>query len=481
MKVILLNADTLRRDHLGAHGNTWIHTPNLDRLAAQAAVFEQHYIGSFPTVPNRRDVHLGHGDKGQPFNRWRGIDEDEVTLAERIGEEKRVPSMMVTDVANTVSGGINLYKGFTAWAWNRGQEGDPCWLDQSVPLTFPVEPDLIRYSAERWHQVLMNRAHRKVEDDWFAPGTYSMVIRWLEQNYAREHFFLSVDSFDPHEPWDPPKWYEELYDPDFNGRRFDAPTYGVVKQLGITKREMKNIRARYAGEVTMVDAGVGRLLAALERLGIYEECLIIFTTDHGTYLDYPGDSGMVCKANALGADGRTMAGGRPMKEPVRYLPHWTGVCRIPLMVRLPHQRKARRIKVITQPWDLAPTILEAFGIAKPPELWGVSLLRLIEGKPQKTRAAAILGNPHHAQVMTRRWLYAVWRGQRGPVLYDLSTDPEQKRNVHREHPQVAARMHRHVRAHLERQGLEGLADEYLLADVEAGTGEKIDPGVLWYR
>jgi len=481
MKVVLLVADTFRRDHLGAYGNTWIRTPNLDRLAAEAAVFDHAYIGSFPTVPNRRDTLLGHGDRGHPFNRWRGVEEHEVTLAERLMEEKGIPSMMVTDVANTVSGGCNLYKGFTAWAWNRGQEGDPHWLDAGVPLEFAVDPDLVRYSAGRWHQILINRAHRKAEEDWFAPGTYAMAIRWLERNYTREDFFLYVDTFDPHEPWDPPKWYEDLYDPGFSGRRFEAPTYGVVRELGITRRELRNIRARYAGEVTMVDAGVGGLLAALERLGIYEESLIIFTSDHGAYFDYPGDNGMVCKANVLGADGRTMAGGRPIRQPARYLPHWTGVCRIPLIVRLPGQRPARRIRAITQPWDLAPTILEAFGIAKPSELWGTSLLSLISGGPHKTRRAAVLGNPDHAQVMTPRWCYAVWRGRRAPLLYDLKADPEQKRNLMAKHPQIAARMHLHVLAHLRQQGLEALSGEYLPGRPRTASDRKIDPGVVWYE
>ena len=460
MKVILILADTLRRDHVGTYGNQWIHTPNLDRLASEAAVFEHAYIGSFPTVPTRRDIFLGLGDKDEPFNRWRSIDADEVTLTERLTEEKDIVSMMVTDVANTVSTGKNMNKGFTAWAWNRGQEGDPYCLDNNVPLEFPVEPDLIRYNALRWHQVLINRAHRKAENDWFAPKTYSMAIDWLECNYTRKDFFLYLDTFDPHEPWDPPTWYEELYDRGFQGRRFDAPTYGVVKELGYTKREVKNIRARYAGEVTMVDASFGRLMETLERLGIYDDTLIIFTSDHGAYFDYPGDNGMICKASSIGADGRIMAGGKPIKEPVRHLPHWTGVCRIPLIVRLPGQRKAKRIKAIAQPWDLTPTVLDAFGIAKPPELWGASLIPLIKDKSRTIRSAAVLGNPNHAQVMTPEWFYAIWRGHRPKVLYDLKSDPNQTKDVSAKHPQVVARLHDHLRAYLRRQEMEDLIEEY---------------------
>jgi arylsulfatase A-like enzyme len=229
----------------------------------------------------------------------------------------------------------------------------------------------------------------------------------------------------------------------------------------------------------MVDACVGRLLATLERLGICEETLIIFTTDHGAYFGYPGDNGMVCKANVLGADGKVMAAGGPMKQPARYLPHWTGVCRIPLLVRLPGQRRGRRVRAITQPWDIAPTVLEAFGIRRPRELWGASLLPLAKGRATRRRRAAVLGNPHHAQVMTARWLYAVWRGQRPPVLYDLKEDPQQTRNVLSEHPQVVARMQRWVAAHLHRQGLDELAQEYGSKEAARGSGQAA-ADVLWY-
>ncbi|MFQ6099407.1 MAG: sulfatase [Armatimonadota bacterium] len=460
MKVIFIMSDTFRRDHLGAYGNKWIHTPNLDRLAAESALFEHAYIGSFPTIPNRRDLHLGKGDKGVPFNRWRQIDPDEITLAERLGE-KKVASMLITDTANSVTGRINVYKGFTAWAFNRGQEGDPYWLDENVPLEFPVPPHLIRYTAQRWHQVLINRAHRRVETDWFAPGTFSMACDWLERNYKRESFLLWVETFDPHEPWDPPEHYEKMYDPDFRGRRFDAPTYGVCKELGYTRREVRNIRARYAGEVTMVDNAVGGLLRTLEKLGIYDECMIVFTSDHGAYFDYPGDNGMICKATTLGADGRIMAGGKPPKKPLRHFPNFTGVAQIPLIVHLPGQSKGVRLRQIVQPWDLTPTVLEAFGIPPPPDFLGQSLIPVIEGKVKKVRDVAVLGAAH-AEALTPRWLYAVWRGLREPCLYDLKADPAQKRNVASRNPDVVKRLHTAIVRFLRREGL----DEDLIASYE---------------
>ena len=237
MKVIYMMADTFRRDHLGAYGNDWIHTPSLDKLASESAVFDNAYIGSFPTGPNRRDTLLGRGGLGLPFNLWRRIENQEITIPERLAKEN-IPSMWIGDTQNNVRPcGSNFNKGYTAWYLNRGQEADRCWLDANVPLEWPVPPELIRYKAEVWHQVLINRAHRKVETDWFAPGTYSTAIKWLERNYKRSDFFLWIDTFDPHEPWDPPQHYLDMYDPGYTGRVFEAPTYGWIYTVWQGHRE----------------------------------------------------------------------------------------------------------------------------------------------------------------------------------------------------------------------------------------------------
>jgi arylsulfatase A-like enzyme len=441
--MVYMMADTFRRDHMGAYGNRWIRTPNLDRLAAQSARFENAYIGSFPTVPNRRDTLLGRGDLGLPFNRWKPLERQEVTLPQRLAE-KKIPSMWIGDTQNNVTRGINMNKGFSAWALNRGQEADPCWLDANVPLEFPVPPHLIRYRPEVWHRVLINRAHRRVETDWFAPGTYTMAIRWLERNYKRPDFFLWVDTFDPHEPWDPPQHYTDLYHRGFKGRVFDAPTYGLRRKMGITAAELRNIRARYAGEVTMVDTWAGQLLATLERLGILDETTVVFTSDHGTLLDGPGDNGLICKPNTVGADGVCMSGGRPMKEPCRYFPILCNVARVPLLVRPAGMASGKTIRAIVQPWDMTATILETFGMAKPPELIGESLLPLIAGTRKAIRDVAICGTNALAQAMTGRWVYTVWRGLRPPSLIDLRSDAQARRNVLARHPAVVRRLHRRI-------------------------------------
>jgi len=113
-----------------------------------------------------------------------------------------------------------------------------------------------------------------------------------------------------------------------------------------------------------------------------------------------------------------------------------------------------------QPWDLQSTILDAFGMPTPPELWGRSLLPLARGEGKPHRQAAVLGSHNSAQVMTKQWMYTTYRGQRGPLLYDLQADPTCARDVWRKHPEVVARLRGHLRKHLERQGMGEMLGEY---------------------
>jgi len=441
MKAIFLLADTYRRDHIGAYGNKWIRTPNLNRLASMSNVFDYCYVCSFPTLPNRRDIHLGVGDHGQAFNPWKGIDNDEIPVAQRLGE-KGIHSMLITDVANNVTRGRNFYKGFSAYRVNRGQEGDPYWSDATVPLQFPVEPHLIRYPAGRWQQILVNRAHRRVEEDWFAPATYKLGCEWLERNWKRDNFILWLETFDPHEPWDPPQWHIDLYDPGYQGRVFDGPSYGFYREMGITEREMRHTHARYAGECTMVDSALGRLLRKLEELRLLDEVAIFFTSDHGAYFGLEGDAGLVCKPHFVGEDGAVHLAGGPLRGKPRFFPLRTGTMRIPLFLHLPGQTKQRRFRPIVQPFDLTPTILEWFGLKSPKEFTGESLLPLIRGKKMTPRLCAFNGASHGLrQAINRDWIYATWLGgEREPWLIDLKNNPKQDKNAAKKHPDVCRKL-----------------------------------------
>jgi arylsulfatase A-like enzyme len=104
-------------------------------------------------------------------------------------------------------------------------------------------------------------------------------------------------------------------------------------------------------------------------------------------------------------------------------------------------KQGKRLRAIVQPWDLTATILEAFGLSKPPELIGESLRPLLQGEKNRLRDTAICGTNQMAQAMTGRWIYTVWQGQRAPSLIDLETDPLATTNLLAQHPDVVQRLH----------------------------------------
>lgn len=308
-----------------------------------------------------------------------------------------------------------------------------------VPYKQTCPANMIRYPKQRWHQVLMNRAHRKEETDWFAPGTYQWAINWLERNQKQKDFLLWIDGFDPHEPFDPPQHYIDLYDPGYKGRVFDAPTYGLRKKMDFTDREVQHTRALYAGECSLVDHWFGKLLQTVERLGMKEETMIIFTCDHGHYLDYPGDGGLIGKPRYYGKDGAWNSAKLPADR--TWIPLYDSLIHQVLLMYVPGQ-KPRRISEYAQPHDIFPTILDYFGIDIPSNCFGQSLLPVIAGKKKLNRKGVATGiNSEVAVYTSGKWQYNCWAGHRPCALYDLKEDPYQKNNVAQRYPKITAKLH----------------------------------------
>jgi len=409
MNVICIMADSLRRDHLGCYGNDWIKTPHLDAFAREAIVFDQAWAGSWPTVPNRTDLLTGrysfleHG--------WQPLDRQVPTLASVL-EKQGLVSMLIGDTPHLFKEDFFFQRGFSGWEWNRGQEGDALVTDPRIPLVYPcAKYKLRRPEPEGYETIIRNRAHRRVETDWFALGTVSRAMDWLERNRGHERFLLWVDLFDPHEPWDPPSYYVDLYHPHYQGESCDYPRYGVCDFLSAA--ELKQTQALYAAEVTMVDRAVGCLLEKAAQLGLFDNTLILFMSDHGHYLNYPGDQGLIGKPS-------------PNHE---YL--YRSMIHIPFLLRLPRgEASGQRRNALVQPCDVMPTVLDFFGLANGPEMQGHSLLQVARGQARQVRNYALSGQHQGAISITDgRWQLGVTCDLGKLFLFDNLADPYQQRNL----------------------------------------------------
>ena len=108
------------------------------------------------------------------------------------------------------------------------------------------------------------------------------------ERHYKEDFFLYVDTWDPHEPWDAPAYYTEPYWPGYDGEVIQ-PVYGHWRDAPhLTEEKVNKARATYCGEITMVDTWIGYLLRRVENMGLMEKTAIIFTSDHGFYFGEHG-------------------------------------------------------------------------------------------------------------------------------------------------------------------------------------------------
>ncbi len=440
MNVIWVISDTLRRDHVGAYGNNKIHTPSIDALAAKSVRFDRHYIAAFPTMPTRADYMTGRWTMS--FMQWEPLPKSEVTLPELLTNQG-IHTAAVVDTPFFIHGGMNYDRGFRTFTEIPGQ----------MHLEWIVDPDTKR------GEVVPNiyggdvRSDWRYESDYFAPQTFIKSREWLERHY-KEDFFLYIDTWDPHEPWDPPQYYRELYWPGHDGDQA-PPIYGYWPETpGITEEKVKKAHASYCGEVTMVDTWFGYLMRHVENLGLMENTAIIFTSDHGYYF---GEHGGLLGKMVFARDET----GKPILGIWSHSPFYEEVTAIPLLIYMPGV-KPSTYSGLTSAVDLMPTVLDIMGQEIPSQVEGQSLLPMIKDQTVPGREYVVSAHPFinagdsmksvddyarltekdsTATVTTKEWslLYNTEPGL--SELYNLKSDPKQEKNVITEHQDKARELH----------------------------------------
>jgi arylsulfatase A-like enzyme len=437
MNVILIVNDTFRRDYLGCYGNDWIQTPNLDAFAQRSAIFDQYYIASYPTVPNRWDMAVGRF--GFPTRRWEPLHPGDVTLAQVLARQG-THTQMIWDTPMLAMHDYNYTRGFQGIEFVHSQKNDPWITNPDLPIHFPAQPHKIK-SLKSLDGYRRNHYGRRHERDYCVARTMTHALEWLETNHNHESFFLYVDMWDPHEPFDSP-WYDygRYADPDYDGDQLTYPQYG--RTTFMTEAEHEHVKALYAGCVTLVDRWVGRFLDMAERLGLFEDTLIIWTTDHGHLF------------------GEHDLQGKPGAEMGRLYEPTT---RIPLLVHHPDELGAgEHVRGIVQPPDLMPSILEFMGVPVPTTVEGRSFWPLVAGDQDPTDDFYAFSNRYPqgqqgggaafdgwvgsdrivepATVTSDTWSL-IYAPQGLPSeLYNLQDDPNQEDNVIDDYPDVAERM-----------------------------------------
>jgi len=431
MNLIIIIADTTRADHLGCYGSTSVKTPNLDQLAAEGVLFNNCYADGLPTIPMRRVLMTGKTIlpvKDGPA--WRPLDDEDVTIAQVL-TRKGYTTGFIADTYHYFKPKMNFHRGFKSWKWIRGQETDQ--YESGPRSKFDPKKHM---PAHLWsqgydnkmRQYLMNTQDRRSEEDYFCAQSFRSGMDWLERNKGDKPFMLLIDTFDPHEPWDAPERFQKMYHDNYPNERF-LFGYGV-RNKDIRPEDLPAIRGLYAAEVTFVDHWVGKFLDRVRDLGLIDNTIVVFSTDHGTHL---GEEGCVQKTAGL-LNGC--------------------VERVPLIVRHPDPQFAgRQIDGLVSHTDYMPTFLFMLGVAGPKEMTGSNFWALVTGEAESIHDRVFTGYSNFASVHDYQWHYFQnIRGKnqgKGPALYELKNDPKMTRNVIKEYPEVVAEMQNHLEKRFE--------------------------------
>ncbi len=382
MKAIMVMFDSLNRHMLPPYGCDWVVAPNFARLADRSVTFDRCYVGSMPCIPARRELHTGRYNF--LHRSWGPLEPFDDSLPELL-KRNGIYTHLATDHQHYwEDGGCTYHHRYNTWFFARGQEGD-CWKAQVADPVIPPTPK--RRLPIPWRQDWVNRSYIQAEEDFPQAQTFANGIEFIRTNYLEDNWFLQIETFDPHEPYFTPQRFKDLYPHDYDGPHLDWPDYLDVCE---PPEQIQHLRIEYAALVSMCDEHLGKILDLMDELELWEDTLLIVNTDHGFLLS----------EHDLWAK--------------NFQPLYNEIAHIPLFIWDPRaDRHNERRKSLVQTIDLAPTLLEYFGVPIPGDMQGHPLIETIR-TDQPVRQAALFGyHGCHVNITDGRYVY-----MRGPA------DPE---------------------------------------------------------
>ncbi len=444
--VLLVVVDALRRDTLGCYGDPRVKTPNIDRLAAEGVLFENHLTqvpftwpsfgslltGKYPRrhglIKMESGLRLPHDNVLLPWQLKTGLRTD--------GREMQDHDWLAaTFHTGTLSTGSGLLRGFDQY-FEAMAGHELVTLDQTWSV---FRSDLLLF-------VFKNKLTQRFDNAIVA----SSAREWLAQ-HAHQRFATMVHLYSTHTPYDPPAAQRALYcDPAYTGpiHAFYADHREAIEQgkYTPTPADVQQIRNLYLAGVSQADEQLGTLLAELERQGVLDDTLVIVTADHGESLGETQGQGTLWEHDHMVQTN----------------------LRIPLVMRWPRALpRGKRVGARTEEIDVFPTVCELAQLALPPQprdldtVDGRTLLPLVRGTAQSQRPYSFAENAFFQAAQDDRWKLIVdtrvtkekdWaaaqaaKGLYEARLYDLSADAGEQTNLAGSHPAEAARLFDALRA-----------------------------------
>ncbi|MEJ7789978.1 MAG: sulfatase [Thermoleophilaceae bacterium] len=439
--VLMIVTDSTRADFIGAYNSKSIaKTPNIDALAGDSLRFSLAVPDSMPTGPVRRAVLTGQ--RGFPSRDWvltEGLPEEpgwtpigahQPIFTEMLGnagintsyctDNPFLAGPRFANFRRTLDAARPDYSQGAYRAFNKPFER-PAQRSEIERYLLPNLSDTVEVQRLRDH-VGWNALFRRGERDYSAARVMRMGMQVLDEQEKGKPFFLAVDSFDPHEPFDAPRAYNvQLSGSEPKGiqkrginpiQPFDTPSNRVTT-LQIDDETLELIREMYAAELTYADKWIGRLMNKLADSGLDENTMVIYFSDHGITL---GEHGIIGKAAAL-----------PHRE----------IYQVPYMIRDPEKRLAGKTsEYFASTHDVAKTVLSNFGVRPAGMMDGEDLGVLFDGKdpPRRPYFTAIYAD----YVIAGDGRYVLISNIVGKSrrLYDTLKDPGELNDIAADNPQI---------------------------------------------
>jgi arylsulfatase A-like enzyme len=427
---------------LGCYGDPLAKTPHIDRLASRGVLFQKAYC-SFPLCgPSRNSLLTGlyPNSTGIHANSliFRQTIPNQVSMSQAFRQAgyfaARIGKLYHYNVPNSI--GTNGHDDPGSWEL----ELNPAGVDR-----LQEHPQIKTLIPKQFGGTLSWYASPK-SDDFHTDGLMSQDADWVLERCAKDRnrpFFLAVGFFRPHTPYVAPEkpWFE-MYDrasmPVVTGvdeDRRDIPEAALASQKReqneMTDEVRQEVLQAYYASISFMDAQVGKVVASLDRLGLAENTVIVFTSDHGYHM---GEHGLYQKMSLFEESSR-----------------------VPLLIVAPGVTKAGTVaKAPISQVDLFPTLAELCGVTAPANLQGQSLVPILKDTAQKGRGWALTqvsrgGGQRAAKkqaakdtaksantagqffgytLRTERWRYTEWdNGEKGRELYDHESDPRELSNL----------------------------------------------------
>ncbi len=442
--VLFIAVDDLRVE-LGCYGSTHVRSPHIDRLAERGTVFTRAYCQQTVCNPSRASMLTGM--RPDTLRVW----DLPTHFRENRPQAITLPQLFKRHGYHTQCIG----KIFHNWRQDKWK-GDPAsWSVPSVLHynshyndTAQVEGDVPPNLASGKGTRRMTEC-RDVPDNAYFDGrvadTAIKTLRTLKQ--ADDPFFLAVGFWKPHLPFNAPKRYWDLYDrkaipvPSHLDTPTDVPDIALTDYHFNGRQEPEQLRELHHGHlaaISYLDAQVGWVLDELDTLGLRDNTVILFWSDHGLHI---GEHGLLRKTTVFELDAR-----------------------VPMIIAAPGHAGGQRTGALVELLDVFPTLTELCGLPIPQTVEGVSLVPLLSKPDRTVKSVALTQIPRPAyprgklpkimgySIRTTRYRYTEWRDfQTGAVkareLYDHDRDPLETANVvdRTEHTRTVERLAKQLR------------------------------------